>query len=347
MKTVKEFKTKLEEKIKEAELVLLSPHMNADFDTIASCIGMALIVRKLGKQPYIIMDEDPVKMEPGVKVIIDEIQKRTNGRDGENFVTIIPSSKYRKIQTKNDLLIALDLNKSYLTSCQDYLTTFNNIVVIDHHQEDANTISCDCKFIDTSLSSVSEFITELLSLSLIKYDKRIADYLLAGIYLDTNKLRRNTTANTMKLTAKLMEKGADLNRVNELFAEDFVSDRKVQDLISRTDFFNYTVATALANPSERFTREELAKVADYLLRFRADASFAVGYIDDDTISISARSKGLMNVGEIMHEFGGGGNQFSAAGKVMGDDIENVGYKLKRVLKPKFYLDIPEEKEENS
>lgn len=48
METIKDFKPILEERIKSAEQVFLSPHLNADFDTIASCIGMALIVKSLG-----------------------------------------------------------------------------------------------------------------------------------------------------------------------------------------------------------------------------------------------------------------------------------------------------------
>lgn len=342
METIKEFKPILEERIKSAEQVFLSPHLNADFDTIASCIGMALIVKKLGKQPFIIMDEDLVLMEPGVKIIVDEIRKRPINKEGDT-IPIITSGGYKKKQGENDLLIALDLNKKYLTGCKDYLDSFKEIVIIDHHQGDANTIPTEYSYINPEVSSVSELITDLLCLFQVKYDERIADYLLSGIYLDTNKLRRNVKADTMKLVAKLMEKGADMDRVNELFAEDFLSDRKVQELVSGATFFSYTVATAVASPLDRFNREQLAKVADYLLRFRADASFAVGHIDDDTISISARSKGLVDVGAIMSEFNGGGNNHSAAGKIVGEDIQTVGFRLERALKPKFYVDKKDEK----
>jgi len=337
METIKEFKIRLEEKIKNSDAVFLTPHLNADFDTIASCIGMALIVKKIGKVPHIIIDEELVTMEPGVKIIVDEIGKMPICKDGDT-ISIINSTKYKKMQGPNDLLIALDLNKKYLTSCRDYLSLFKDIVLIDHHKEDDNTIESECKFIDISASSVSELITELMIFYQIKYNKRIADYLLAGIYLDTNKFRRNTTAKTMKLIAKLMEKGADLNRVNDLFSEDFLSDRKVQDLVGKADFFTYTVALVVADSTDKFNREELAKVADYLLRFRADATFAVGYIDNDTISISARSKGQVSVGDIMREFNGGGNNYSAAGKITGEDIKEVGMKLERKIKPPFYTD---------
>ncbi len=83
-------------------------------------------------------------------------------------------------------------------------------------------------------------------------------------------------------------------------------------------------------------KEELAKAADYLLRYKVDASFAVGYTDDDVISISARSKGDINVGEIMGELEGGGNTFSAATRLQGRDLDDTVKSLKKIYKPSFH-----------
>lgn len=335
METLKDFKIKLEEKINDCEQVFLTPHKKADFDAIASCIGMALIVKKLGKKPYIIMDEEPLAMEPGVKKIVEEIKIMPINKEKE-LISVISSDKYKKIKSESDLLVALDLNKTYLTSCESYLDAFKDIVVIDHHKEDESTIPTENKFIDITSSSVSEIVAELLCFFSVKYDARIADYLLAGIYLDTGKFTRNNSAKTMKLVTKLMEKGADLARVNELFSEDFSSDRKVQGLVNQTTFFAYTIAFAIANEDVVYNREELAKVADYLLRFQADAAFAMGHISDDTIAISARSKGKVDVGDIMKDMGGGGNPLSAATLIEGTTVEEVGLTLSRKLKPSFY-----------
>ena len=68
MISFKEFRDKLEVKIKNSEQVFIVPHIGADLDAIASSIAMSYIVRKLGKDVYIILDEDPLKIEPGVYV---------------------------------------------------------------------------------------------------------------------------------------------------------------------------------------------------------------------------------------------------------------------------------------
>lgn len=327
MNNIREFKDKLEEKIKSSEQVFIVPHVGADLDAIASSIAMSYIVKKFNKPAYIILDEDPMKIEPGVKMIIDEAR---------NNISLVTLDKYRKISGDNDLLVACDVNKTYLVCCKNELGNFKEKVIIDHHNEDANTIDTDIKLIQPEKSSTSEMLTELLALFQIKADKFLANYLLAGIYLDTNKFTKNAGPNTMRVVARLTNRGADICRVNKFFEEDFYSDRRVQDLISRSDFYTYTIALCVGDKNERFLKEELAKAADYLLRYKVDASFAVGYVDDDTISISARSKGEVNVGEIMGELEGGGNMFSAATRLQGSELEETVKSLKKIYKPPFH-----------
>lgn len=329
MQTLKEFKIKLEQIINDSEQVFIVPHLGADFDAIASCIGMWLIAKKFDKPSYIILEEDLLKIEAGVKIIASEIKKT---------IPVISMDKYKQLKNNNDLLITVDVNKKNLICCKDYLEQFKNIIVIDHHKENNQSIDTEYKMIDPSVSSTSEMITELLCLYSIKYSSRIADYLYAGIYLDTNKFQKNYTSKTLKIASKLIEKGANISKVNELFEEDFFSDRRVQELVSKATFFTYTIALSIADDSVIYTKEELAKVADYLLKYKVDAAFAAGFISEELISVSARSKGKVNVGEVMNDLNGGGNTYSAATKLEEKDISIVAKKLIKQLKPNFYED---------
>ena len=63
----------------------------------------------------------------------------------------------------------------------------------------------------------------------------------------------------------------------------------------------------------------------------------MGKISDDVISISARSKGMLNVGEVMSQLQGGGNEHSGATKIKDESIEEVGTKLKKLLKNPYYI----------
>lgn len=171
----------------------------------------------------------------------------------------------------------------------------------------------------------------------IKCPVDVANYLLAGIYLDTNKLTKNTTADTFKIIAKLMENGAENSIIDNWFSEDFESDKRVLELVSKTDIYKYSFAIMLAEEECEYTKEELAKVADFLLKYGVDASFAVGKVDENIVSISARSKSKVNVGEVMKELEGGGSPYSAATKLKDISIEETGKRLMKLIKPKYTI----------
>ena len=249
------------------------------------------------------------------------------------------AKKFKKeskiIINDNDLFVLTDVNKRNLISVNDLLN--NNTLIIDHHNEDENTVKASYKYINTKMSSASEIVTKLISMLKIKIPSSIANYLLAGIYLDTNKLTKNTSSDTFKTVSKLIDSGASINRVSDFFTEDFTSDRRVQNLVNRLDINHYAVGTIIADENEIVEAVELAKAADYSLRYGLDAVFAMGKISDDVISISARSKGMLNVGEVMSQLQGGGNEHSGATKIKDESIEEVGTKLKKLLKNPYYI----------
>lgn len=316
--------------MKNIENVIIVPHKNVDFDAIASAIGFSLIASKMKKNPYIVVDDNPCSIDHGVQVIMDEAKKT---------YPIINRDKYLQMKKDNDLIVLVDVNKKYLISLKDDIDDNSRVMIIDHHDSDENTVCADCDYIDTSMSSASEIVMKLLSIYRIKPNACVANYLLAGIYLDTNKFTKNVTPDTMSIVTKLLECGASMNRVTDLFTEDFNSDRRVQELVSKAKITNYSVATIVANQEDEYTREELAKASDYLLKFGVDAAFAVGNIGDGTVAISARSKERVNVGEIMHELEGGGNPFSAATKLTNTTSEEAGKRLVKTITPSFYKTI--------
>ncbi len=233
---IKEFKIKLDELIINSDIVFISPHIRADYDALASSIAMSLIVKKLGKEAYIIMSDDIDKMEQGMKTIYNEAKELTS------FTT---KEKAEQILTDNTLLITVDMNKTYLTSCSTFLDKFRDIAIIDHHDPDQDTIATEYQYIMPKLSSASEILTEMMILSNVKITARIADYLLAGIFLDTNKFTKNASSKTMETIYKLTKKGGEIARVTDFFTEDYLADRKIQNLVSKTRFITYTAAIAI------------------------------------------------------------------------------------------------------
>lgn len=330
METIKDLKVNLESKILSSKNVVIVPHNRIDFDAFASAIGISLIVENLKKQSMILVDDPIYNLDSSVKSVIDDARKKFN---------IINKEKYIKTMDSDDLVILTDVNKSNLICLNEQLKQVDkdNIIVIDHHDEGVTTVESNHKYINPNASSASEIVVKLLNLFKIKYSAEIANYLLAGIYLDTNKLTKNTSPDTFKIVARLMENGASNSVIDNWFAEDFESDKRVFELVSKAIIFKYSYAIVMADNSLEYTREELAKVSDQLLKYGVDAAFAIGNVDENMISISARSKERVNVGEIMKELDGGGNRYSAATKLTDDNIEEVGKRLIKLIEPPYII----------
>ena len=72
-KTIKELKTKTELLIKNSDLVYICPHLDMDVDALASALGFYMISKKLGKKTVIVLDDNVIKFETGVKRILNEL----------------------------------------------------------------------------------------------------------------------------------------------------------------------------------------------------------------------------------------------------------------------------------
>lgn len=323
---VKNLKVNLEQKIIDGEKVYIFPHKNADFDAIASSLGVSLISDKLKKENHIIIGDPIYKLDHGVQSIIEE-QKEEH--------SIIDCEQYEKERTDNSLNILCDVNKPQLLYVKEF--DKDNLVIIDHHDKDNETFKASLAHIDSTASSASEIVTTLLSLYKIKIPQNIANILLTGILLDTNRLTKNVSSDTMRSVTRLLESGATMDKAGDYFTEDFNSDRKVQELVNETEFINYTIAIVQGNKDETYTKEELAKAADYLLKYKVDAAYAIGNTGDNVISISARSKHTIDVGDVMRELKGGGNPYSGGAEITDSSIEEVGDKLKKLILPNHYL----------
>ena len=331
METIKDLKVNLESKILSSKNVVIVPHTRIDIDAFASAVGISLVASKLQRPSTILIDDAAYSIDNSVKNIIEEAKKKFN---------IVNKDKYIKNTDKeNNLFVLTDVNKSNLVCVSDEVKQIDkdNIFIIDHHDEGSTTIESNHKFIDTNASSASEIVVKLLNLFKVKYCPEVANYLLAGIHLDTNRLTKNTTSDTFKIIARLMENGASNSIIDNWFTEDFESHKRVLELVSKAMIFKFSYAIVMADENQEYTREELAKVSDYLLKYGVDAAFAIGNVDENLISISARSKERVNVGEVMKELDGGGNRYSAATKLTDSNIEEVGKRLIKLIEPPYIV----------
>ena len=310
---VSDFKKTLSNNINDANQVFIISHKKLDYDAAASLLSMAVICKKHKKASYIIIDDKEEDLSDEVLQMVDKIK--------ETFI-VITTDHYENNRTDNDLLITVDVNKDYLTSLEGKYKKFKNIIIIDHHTIDENTIKTNKKLVINNTSSCSEIMYYLLSLYKINSINPILyTYLLAGIYLDTNKLNKNKYISTLDAVKELINKGADQNLVEDFFALDFESDRKVHALVDNLTLFNLRFMVSVLGDGT-YTETEIAKAADYALNYKCDAVIVAGKTEDGGYKICARGKGNIAVNNIMYILNnGGGNINNASGPLTYVDNE--------------------------
>lgn len=307
--------------IKDAPSVFLVAHRDLDLDAINSCIGMDFYLKSIKKRSYIIIDDK--KQEVGVKKVLENYEKN---------LIIINSKKVESLKSENSLLIVLDTNKVNLLQNPEIINQFHNIVIIDHHDESQNSILATLSIIDTEASSACEMIVAFLKENEVKISNKIATLLLSGIILDTNYYRKKADSDTFYLSYYLTKCGGEVASVNELLKQDIRDYIKRQKIISTVKVVN-NIAIGKGSQRTKYKKEEIAKTADSLLTFnKIKASFVVAKVDKEIISISGRSTGKIDVGKILENFGGGGNDYEGAAKIENSNIKKVVEELTKIIR---------------
>ena len=330
IESIEKLSSTLSFEMKKSSNVFFIGHNSPDFDSIAACIGLFVMAESFGKKAYIIVDDPDVTLEPGVKKIIDQ---------NRSLFKIIKKENFFKKVNDTSLLVVCDVNKKSMISIGDYVSKMNHVIVIDHHSEGEDSIETPNKYITQEASSACEVVSQILAIENIPYSSDVANYLLSGISLDTKRFKQNTTAETHDVAVKLIEHGADIDFVNNLFLEEFESFCRISNLIVNGTIIKKYSESLLApiqvsftlnrnQPEAIYMKEDYAKASDRMLKFNGiDAAFALGFVEPGVVHISARGGKKVNVGLIMQEMGGGGNAQAAGGRIVTSDIHGLEEEL--------------------
>ena len=159
-----------------------------------------------------------------------------------------------------------------------------------------------------------------------------ATALLAGIVVDTKSFSLRTGARTFDAASYLRAHGADTVLVQKFLKEDVETYIKRAKLIEKVNFYHSGIAIATANDHDVYDQVLIAQTADTLLAMDGVmASFVISYRSENTIGISARSLGDINVQIIMEVLAGGGHLTNAATQLTGISIEEAEEKLKTAI----------------
>lgn len=204
---IKQITELLEQRLEVSKVrnVIIYGHKNADLDAIGAALGMYAFVKKFQKDVFI-------QNETFDGTTTEAIEEMFTKEERQNI--FIKPSRAAKLSNEHTLHIIVDTSELHMIESEVFIrkVDMRNIFILDHHRISklAEAIPIENTYVDTSASSASEIVTELMQFSskLIKLPVKPAQMLLNGIYLDTKQFNKSSSSRTFAAAAWLESFGA-------------------------------------------------------------------------------------------------------------------------------------------
>ncbi|HNX90632.1 MAG TPA: bifunctional oligoribonuclease/PAP phosphatase NrnA [Candidatus Omnitrophota bacterium] len=303
--------------IKRRDNFLITAHVDPEGDSIGSQLAMFYILKKL-KKHVIMVDQDHVPESLKFLASASEIRTKFHG--------------------EIDPVTAVVLDCPVKERMGNVIDIFNRcefVINIDHHI--SNRFFGDVNWVDSSSSSAGEMIYHLAKRMHIRFDKDTAEAVYAAIMTDTGMFNyENTKSDTHMVVADLIKTGVEpilmYKRLYECKSPDqlrllgrVLSSLTIEEC-GLVSYISLTRATrkemGLTNvPTDEFINfPRSVKGSEVAMFFNENAT------SENTVNVSFRSNGNIDVNAIATKFGGGGHK-KASGCLMKGAFEEVKKKI--------------------
>ena len=307
--------------VSDSDKIIVMGHKRPDFDAVGACVGIYTFSKIVGKECYIILNDSD--RDETIQKVMFEI----DNSDEQLSKVFVDGDEAWELMTPQTTLIVVDTSDASRVIDAAILSKANRKVIIDHHRRGEDIITNPLlTYIEPYASSSSELIAEL-----IEYQTKIekitpiaATIMLGGIVVDTQNFSIRTGSRTFDAAAYLRSNGADPTRVKTILKEPFENFMNRVEIINNSIQKTPEIIMAKAPEDKYYTNVMLAQSADLLLTLKGiECSFAIGYLEEGKVGISARSLGNINVQLIMEELGGGGHLANAATQIEGINLDEA------------------------
>ncbi len=299
-------------------------HINADFDAFASMLAAKKLYPKA------------ILAFPGAqeKSIRDFLLNSTM-----YFLEIKKASKVPLEKIKR--LILVDIRQAgrigkFVSVCKRKGV---DIHIYDHHQSSSDDVTGSLELIKP-YGSTTSIMCEILKNRGIDLTPDEATVLMLGIYEDTGGLTfSSTTVEDFNSAAFLLSMGANLSIVSDMLVKELTSDQVsiLNELVENS--FLYTVHgidVMISKASSGAYVPDFAMLVHKLKNMEnMDVLFSMANMDDRIYIVGRSRIKDVNVGEVLHEFGGGGHATAASATIHDITLTQVEQKLIKVLNHKI------------
>ena len=284
-------------------------HDYPDGDTLGSGYALCMALQQMGKNARVITTSVP-----------------------KDFLFLQAGVAFQRFEAQT--VVSVDVADEKLLGCNREKYEGKIDLCIDHHM--TNKINAPLKLVDGHAAANCEILYKLFRYMDIKLTREIANNLYAGVSTDTGCFRyTNTTAETLRIGADIIEIGCDSVYINKIMFETksrkrIALEREIYDTIeycfnNRCAIIAVTLDTQKRVGATDGELEGLASIPRQIegveigitMRAKAEGEFKV----------SIRTNGGVNAAHICEKLGGGGHSAAAGCTVTGTLAE-----AKQVLK---------------
>ena len=311
-------------KLHAAQNIVITTHTFPDADGIGSEIGLAMALRSMNKNVFCVNEE--------------QLLGRYDYLDPERLVISADMFLQQKPMANIDLFITVDTNSFSRigTKMSEIAKTANQQVFIDHHPLKESPRKED--LIDTEAAATGELVGSIIEALGVEFTKEMALPLYTAILIDTSSFRYPTVrANTHRLISKFLSTGIQAAvAYNGIYGTRKISHMRLLGTI---------LSSASMNQKENISW--IVVKEEDLLHFDIDPEDTHAFINhllvlensrvalmfrniDQTVKISLRSDGIIDVGVIATALGGGGHNHSAATIIEGELKDVIDKTIPRI-----------------
>ena len=288
-------------RIAEARSIVIISHVRPDGDAVGSLLGLGIALLNAGKIVQLVLED---------------------GLPDKYATLKFANQVVRKISGEFDLSIIVD--SSDPERIGSVLSNYPKPdIVIDHHK--TNLRFAHLNLVEEDEVATAAVLAKHMPNWGLIIDQDVAAALLTGIIADTIGFRTsNMTPQALRISADLMEKGADLVALyrQALVSRPFEAMRywgAGLNRLQRDEGIIWTTLTLDDKISSNYQDNDDADLINVLSAIE-DVEIALIFVEqiNNIVKVSWRSNGKIDVSEIAFEFGGGGHKAAAGAEIQGE-----------------------------
>lgn len=289
--------------IMDNDKFIITTHINPDGDAIGSALALTHYLRNIGKGAICLIDDD---IPNNFNFLLEStlIEKPGPNKLDVDLMIVLDSSDLERIGKVANVSDASILN-------------------IDHHI--SNNEFADYLYLDTIAAATGEILFKLLKYANADFNEIIAYSLYTAIATDCGFFKySNTSADTMKYAASLIELGVKPNIVSEAMEKKSLNSIKsLSSVLNTLELFSDNKIAILSITKEiTETCESTEGFIDFPRTIEGvELAILIKYINDNCCRISMRST-QVDVSIIAKKFGGGGHKKAAGCTVYNSLLES-------------------------